>query len=141
MKAFDRKAQATALLFSTLMLGVSLSSHALSPQAAMEQGLMEKPRIEYRIECMDGKIFFLSSLAGVTHSICDDHGGVKSGLGDGGGGIGGGKGNVGNVIGVDNNPAGMRLSNNPNGVHADKARLRAAPAQDYNSSRSNKPSQ
>jgi len=135
MKTFNFKAHATAVLSSMLMLGVSLSSHALSPQAAMEQGLMDEPRTEYRIECMDGTIFLTFH---PTSTICDGHGGINA---SGGGGIGGGKGDVGTVIGVDNNPAGLRTNNNPTGVQADKARLRTAPSQDYNSSRSNKPSE
>ena len=135
MKIFGYKTLATTLLVPTLMLGVSLSSHALSPQAAMERGLMEEPRTEYRIECMDGTIFLTFH---PTSTICDGHGGINA---SGGGGIGGGKGDVGTVIGVDNNPAGLRTNNNPTGVQADKARLRAAPSQDYNSSRSNKPSE
>lgn len=58
MKVFDHKAQVTALLFSTLMLGVSMSSHALSPAAAIEQGLMkERVHPEITMECNDGTTF------------------------------------------------------------------------------------
>ncbi|CAM3319077.1 hypothetical protein [Halomonas lysinitropha] len=124
MTIFNHKAQATALLFTTLMLGVSMSSHALSPQAAMEQGLIDEPRTEYRIECMDGTLFLTFF---PTSTICDGHGGINA---SGGGGIGGGKGDVGTVIGVDNNPTGMRLGNNPVGVKLDKSRRIAAPVQE-----------
>lgn len=137
MNVFNHNAKATALLFSTLMLGVSISSHALSPQAAIEQGLM-KELTEYSLRCGDGTTHYSYNPSSLHPSLCDGHGGVYGG---GGGGVGGGKGDVGTVIGVDNNPAGLRTNNNPTGVHADKARLRAAPAQDYNSSRSNKPSE
>ncbi|MGM0983338.1 MAG: hypothetical protein ACQEXG_07900 [Pseudomonadota bacterium] len=140
MKIFNHKAQATALLSAMLMLGVSMSSHALSPQAAIRLGLMD-PNTEISMVCNDGTVIYSTAIEGFNMAtVCSGHGGPCDQVG----GCGGwdGPGIVGGVSReVSEKLSNLRIGNQPVRVHDVKERRRSAPAKEYNSSRSNKPSE
>ncbi|MGM0983340.1 MAG: hypothetical protein ACQEXG_07910 [Pseudomonadota bacterium] len=113
MKAFDRKAQLTALLFSTLMLGVSMSSHARSTGEAMQEIRINDGTS--KVECRDGTIYWVS-LHVNPYVLCADHNGPV-------GGHGNPTGSTGTGTSVGNDPVELRLGNRPIGNDATEHRL------------------
>lgn len=135
MKLLSMKSGAFTCLTAGWLLAASLGAHAAPTVDQMNQGPADLP--DLYMECADGTRF--SALLGELPdpALCDDHGGVKGGVGvgSGGGGIGGGHnppirpGTVAPVE-LERNVLGGR----PGGGYTDDP----VEAQDYNSTRSNR---
>jgi hypothetical protein len=141
MNSLTFKRNSAALLVSAMFLGLPLASYgATTPGANQAHDVVEPAN---SMTCNDGTVFYQTAGQMLYPALCDSHGGVNAG---GGSGVGGG--NVGNPVIGSPVEVQRRPAHNGAPLHEKKQKrspsINPAPtpqrAQDYNSSRSNKPS-